>query len=126
MDVECDDFKCYNASVFRNPNTGIYLYRSKYGDWVFGRKSLNLLSSKFTLHSGRNLGKMKRGAKLRSFDSEEKEKFLRTCPCKVDIRLIAISRFRFSYCRLKLGSALWLERTEKSVILIQVSCESET
>ena len=27
---------------------------------------------------------MKRGAKLRSFDVEEKEKFLRTCPCKVE------------------------------------------
>ena len=27
---------------------------------------------------------MKRGAKLRSFDIEEKEKFLRTCPCKVE------------------------------------------
>ena len=37
----------------------------------------------FKLNSGRNLGKMKRGAKLRSFDVEEKEKFLRTCPCKV-------------------------------------------
>ena len=35
------------------------------------------------LNSGKNLGKMKRGAKLRSFDLEEKEKFLRTCPCKV-------------------------------------------
>ena len=38
------------------------------------------------LNSGKNLGKMKRGAKLRSFDLEEKEKFLRTCPCKVSDR----------------------------------------
>ena len=32
---------------------------------------------------GTDMGKMKRGAKLRSFDLDEKEKFLRTCPCKV-------------------------------------------
>ena len=37
-----------------------------------------------SFRTGRNLGKMKRGAKLRSFDIEEKEKFLRTCPCKVE------------------------------------------
>ena len=46
VDVECDEFKCYNASVFRNPNNGIYLYRSKYGDWVFGRKYFKISFSK--------------------------------------------------------------------------------
>lgn len=67
-DVEGDPYKCYNASVFRNTEKGFYLYRSKFGDWVVGT----------------NLGKMKKGAKLRSFAMDEKEKFLVTCPCKVD------------------------------------------
>ena len=59
VDIECDGFKCYNASVFRlnhtqinlilnqtfsrNPDNGIYLYRSKYGDWVFGKKWMKIL-----------------------------------------------------------------------------------
>jgi len=68
LDIEFDQYKCYNATVFKNTTNGHYLYRSKYGDWVIGT----------------DMGKMKRGAKLRSFDLDEKEKFLRTCPCKVD------------------------------------------
>ena len=36
LDVEFDQFKCYNAAVFKNQSNGHYLYRSKYGDWVIG------------------------------------------------------------------------------------------
>ena len=33
---------------------------------------------------------MKRGAKLRSHDLDEKDKFLRACPCKVNNYIITI------------------------------------
>ena len=51
---------------------------------MFENIILNFVQINYKLRTGRNLGKMKRGAKLRSFDIEEKEKFLRTCPCKVE------------------------------------------
>ena len=66
-DIEGDHYKCYNASVFKNADNGNYLYRSKFGDWVIGT----------------DLGKMRRGAKIRSFAVDDKQKFLVTCPCKV-------------------------------------------
>jgi len=72
LDVEMDSYKLYGASVFRNEETGHYLYRSKFGDWTVGK----------------DMGKTKRGSKLRSWDVEEAKdkeaKFLRTCPCKVE------------------------------------------
>ena len=36
LDVEMDSYKLYGASVFRNEETGHYLYRSKFGDWTVG------------------------------------------------------------------------------------------
>ena len=36
LDVEMDTYKLYGASVFRNEETGHYLYRSKFGDWTVG------------------------------------------------------------------------------------------
>ena len=38
LDVEMDTYKLYGASVFRNEETGHYLYRSKFGDWTVGTK----------------------------------------------------------------------------------------
>merc|ERR1712156_1017297 len=55
LDVEMDTYKLYGASVFRNEETGHYLYRSKFGDWTVGK----------------DMGKTKRGSKLRSWDVEE-------------------------------------------------------
>ena len=41
--------------------------------------------------AGKDMGKTKRGSKLRSWDVEEAKdkeaKFLRTCPCKVKIKI---------------------------------------
>merc|ERR1711868_56 len=73
LDVEYEPYQCYNASVFHNPDSGTYLYRSKFGNWVVGK----------------SLGKIKKGAQLRSydfdpFDAREREKFIQSCPCSVD------------------------------------------
>jgi len=67
LDIEGDPMVCYGASVFRNEETKTYLYRSKYGNWVIGK----------------TLGKMKKGALVRSHE-EDRESFTHVCPCKVD------------------------------------------
>ena len=41
LDVEYEPYQCYNASVFKNPDTGTYLYRSKFGNWVVGELQRN-------------------------------------------------------------------------------------
>ena len=44
--------------------------------------------------AGKDMGKTKRGSKLRSWDVEEAKdkeaKFLRTCPCKVKLKISSI------------------------------------
>merc|ERR1712227_255208 len=73
LDIEYDPYQCYNASVFHNPETKTYLYRSKFGNWVVGKR----------------LGKINKGAQLRSydfdpFDAKERERFIYSCPCLVN------------------------------------------
>eukprot|EP00091_Calanus_sinicus_P011662 TRINITY_DN26309_c0_g1_i1.p1 TRINITY_DN26309_c0_g1~~TRINITY_DN26309_c0_g1_i1.p1 ORF type:complete len:137 (-),score=19.21 TRINITY_DN26309_c0_g1_i1:299-709(-) len=67
LDIEGEPLVCYGACVFQNPETKCYLYRSKYGNWVIGK----------------SLGKIKRGALVRSHESDE-IKFTRNCPCLVE------------------------------------------
>jgi len=66
LDIEDEPFVCYGASVFKHSDTKTYLYRSKYGSWVVGK----------------TLGKVKKGALIRS-NEDEKEKFAHECPCRV-------------------------------------------
>eukprot|EP00090_Calanus_glacialis_P018300 TRINITY_DN28389_c0_g1_i2.p1 TRINITY_DN28389_c0_g1~~TRINITY_DN28389_c0_g1_i2.p1 ORF type:complete len:118 (-),score=11.06 TRINITY_DN28389_c0_g1_i2:29-382(-) len=65
LDVEDEPFICYGASVFMNPESNTYLYRSKFGNWIVGK----------------NMGKVK-GAIIRS-QEDDREKFALVCPCKV-------------------------------------------
>ena len=48
----------------------------------------------FTWLAGKDMGKTKRGSKLRSWDVEEAKdkeaKFLRTCPCKVKLEVSSL------------------------------------
>eukprot|EP00090_Calanus_glacialis_P014215 TRINITY_DN22947_c0_g1_i1.p1 TRINITY_DN22947_c0_g1~~TRINITY_DN22947_c0_g1_i1.p1 ORF type:complete len:148 (+),score=38.43 TRINITY_DN22947_c0_g1_i1:29-445(+) len=67
LDVEYQPFICYNANVFKKENESMYLYRSKFGNWVIGR----------------TLGKIKKGSKVRSHE-DDPQKYTRNCPCKVD------------------------------------------
>eukprot|EP00092_Neocalanus_flemingeri_P020350 GFUD01022047.1.p1 GENE.GFUD01022047.1~~GFUD01022047.1.p1 ORF type:complete len:134 (+),score=26.97 GFUD01022047.1:36-437(+) len=67
LDVEDEPFVCYGASVFKNNENKTYLYRSKYGTWIIGK----------------TLGKVKKGALIRSHD-DEKDKFALVCPCGVE------------------------------------------
>ena len=40
LDVEDEPFICYGASVFMNPESNTYLYRSKFGNWIVGQLKL--------------------------------------------------------------------------------------
>ena len=35
-DVEYEPFICHNANVFKKVGESVYLYMSKYGNWVIG------------------------------------------------------------------------------------------
>jgi len=71
LDVEDEPFVCYGASVFRNEESNTYLYRARCGSWVVGDI----------------LGKVKKGAIIRSKD-DERESFALVCPCKVCFEVI--------------------------------------
>ena len=104
-DIEGDHYKCYNASVFKNADNGNYLYRSKFGDWVIGT----------------DLGKMRRGAKIRSLAVDDKQKFLVTCPCKVMLNTMS---FFMQELMLRLTDGkgrLFVKRTRSDGLIVKPS-----
>merc|ERR1711874_446202 len=66
VNIEEEPFVCYGASVFRNEEGNMFLYRSRCGSWVVGE----------------HLGKVKKGVVIRSKE-DDRESYAQVCPCKV-------------------------------------------
>lgn len=65
-DIEDEPLVTHGASVFINVKEKIFLYRTKFGNWVIGD----------------TLGKMRRGAMYRS-NEEDQDTVVHCCPCKI-------------------------------------------
>jgi len=68
MTPEGDNKACNEAAYFKARDSDIFLYRDKNGDWVIGK----------------NLGKSRKGALLRSQDPD-RTSYILECPCQTKV-----------------------------------------